>query len=44
MVEKNKLNYSSVASIERKRIAGKVKVRSFVDGYKILLSMIKLLT
>ena len=38
--ERLKFIYQSLPTIERKRIAGKVKVRSFVDGYKILKSMI----
>ena len=29
-------------TIERKRIADKVKVKPFVDGYKILYSMLKM--
>ena len=39
-VQKYKFNYNSLPTIERKRIAGKAKVRSFVDGIKILKSMI----
>ena len=38
--ERLKLNYQCLPTIERKRLAGKVKVRSFADGYKILKSMI----
>ena len=38
--ERLKFIYESLPTIERKRLAGKVKVRSFVDGYKILKSMI----
>ena len=41
-VHKGKFRYNSIPTIERKRIAGKIKVRSFVDGYKILISMVKL--
>ncbi|MDB2486222.1 glycosyltransferase family 2 protein [Pelagibacteraceae bacterium] len=43
-VERQKFLYSSIPTVERKRIAGEVKVRSFIDGYKILISMIKLFT
>ena len=43
-VERQKFLYSSMPTVERKRIAGEVKVRSFIDGYKILISMIKLFT
>lgn len=38
--ERLKFIYDGLPTIERKRLAGKVKVRSFVDGYKILKSMI----
>ena len=38
--ERLKFNYRCIPTIERKRLAGKIKVRSFVDGYKILKSMI----
>ena len=38
--EKLKFIYESLPTIERKRLAGKVKVRSFIDGYKILKSMV----
>ena len=38
--ERLKLSYKNLPTIERKRLAGKVKVRSFVDGFKILKSMI----
>ena len=38
--ERLKFIYESLPTIERKRLAGKVKVRSFIDGYKILKSMI----
>ena len=38
--ERLKFNYKSLPTLERERLAGKVKVRSFVDGYKILKSMI----
>lgn len=40
--ERLKYIYKSIPTIERKRLAGKVKVRSFIDGYKILKSMIKI--
>jgi|TARA_B100001964_G_C14180640_1_gene576038 glycosyltransferase involved in cell wall biosynthesis len=43
-VHQNKIKYSTIPTIERKRIAGNIKVRSFIDGYKILFSMIKLFT
>ena len=39
-----KLNYKSIPTIERKRIGGKVKVRSFVDGMKILKTIVILFT
>jgi len=39
-VQKYKLKYNTLPTLERKRIAGEVKVRSFVDGVKILKSMI----
>ena len=41
-VHKSKFKYTSIPTLERKRIAGVIKVRSFVDGYKILISMLKL--
>ena len=41
-VERLNFTYKSIATTERKRIAGKVKVRSFVDGFKILKSMISI--
>lgn len=41
-IEKLKLNYFGIPTVERKRLAGEVKVRSFVDGFKILYSMINL--
>lgn len=43
-VHKGKFKYASIPTLERKRIAGEIKVRSFVDGYKILISMLKLFT
>jgi len=43
-VHKSKFKYTSIPTIERRRIAGEIKVRSFVDGYKILISMLKLFT
>ena len=36
-----KMNYSDIASYERKRIAGEKKVNEFKDGFKILYYMIK---
>ena len=36
-----KMNYSDIASYERKRIAGEKKVNEFNDGFKILYYMIK---
>ncbi len=41
--KRNNLNMISTSSFERKRIAGKKKVNAFLDGYKILSHMIKLL-
>ena len=41
-VHNNKLRYTSVPSIERKRIAGKKKVSPLSDGLKILFGMINL--
>ena len=38
--ERWKFKYEGIKTVERKRIAGKVKVRSFIDGFKILKSMI----
>ena len=43
-VHRNKFKYTSIPTLERKRIAGTIKVRSFVDGYKILISMLKSFT
>ena len=42
-IKAKKLNmkYLDIPSFERKRIGGKKKVNEFVDGFKILLSMIK---
>tara|TARA_B100000579_G_C22813410_1_gene846459 strand:+ start:264 stop:947 length:684 start_codon:yes stop_codon:yes gene_type:complete len=42
LVSKLKISHDQISSHERKRISGKVKVNSFVDGYKILKSMIKI--
>ena len=42
LVNKLKLQHSEVPSFERKRLAGKVKVNSFIDGFIILKSMIKI--
>tara|TARA_E500000331_G_C17060823_1_gene628119 strand:+ start:45 stop:728 length:684 start_codon:yes stop_codon:yes gene_type:complete len=44
LVAKLKILHSEIPSYERKRISGKVKVNSFIDGYKILKSMIKIFT
>lgn len=40
--QKNNLNLTSTPANERKRIAGKKKVNAFRDGFKILISMLKL--
>jgi len=37
-----KMSYECIPSYERKRIAGKKKVNAFVDGFLILIEMIKL--
>ena len=42
LISKYNIKHTQCDTIERKRIAGQIKVRSFVDGYKILLSMIKI--
>ena len=42
LVNKFKYKYSEIPSHERRRIAGKVKVNSFIDGFIILKSMISL--
>jgi hypothetical protein len=42
LVSKYNKKYTQSDTIERKRIAGEIKVRSFIDGYKIILSMIKI--
>ncbi len=42
LVSKYNIKHKQCDTIERKRIAGEIKVRSFVDGYKILLSMIQI--
>ena len=41
-VEKRKLSYIDLPSHERSRISGKKNVNEFIDGFKILLKMIKL--
>ena len=41
-VEKNKFSYIDSPSHERSRISGKKNVNEFIDGFKILLKMIKL--
>ena len=41
-VHNYKLTYKSIPTIERKRIAGRPKVRSFIDGIKILKSILVL--
>ncbi len=43
-VHKYNFKYSTIPTIERKRIAGEVKVKPFKDGFKILISIFKLLT
>ncbi len=42
LVNKFKLQHSEIPTYERKRLAGKVKVNSFIDGFIILKSMISL--
>ena len=42
IVKKLNIKHIECDTVERKRIAGKIKVRSFVDGYKILFSMVKI--
>ena len=41
-MEINKMDYKSIPSFEKKRIAGKKKVNNFKDGFLILLEMLKL--
>jgi len=41
-IERKKFTYTDIASHERSRISGKKNVREFVDGFKILIKMIKL--
>jgi hypothetical protein len=41
-IERKKFLYTDIASHERNRISGKKNVREFVDGFKILIKMIKL--
>ena len=36
------MKYKCLPSFEKKRIAGKKKVNAFIDGFLILLEMIKL--
>ena len=43
-VHKYNFKYSTIPTTERKRIAGKIKVKPFKDGFKILVSIFKLLT
>ena len=38
----NNLNYTEIPCYERKRIAGEKKVNAIIDGFKILIKMIKL--
>ena len=40
-IERKKYAYIDIASHERKRISGKKNVNEFVDGFKILIKMIK---
>ena len=42
LVVKLKIPHSEISTHERKRIAGKAKVNSFIDGFIILKSMINL--
>ena len=42
LVNKSQYNYSEIPSYERPRIAGEVKVNSFIDGFIIFKSMISL--
>ncbi len=42
VISKLEIPHSQIPTHERKRIADEVKVNSFIDGYKILLSMIKM--
>jgi hypothetical protein len=37
----NNFKYQSIGSFERKRLGGKKKVNEFIDGYLILLELIK---
>ena len=41
-MELQKMKYKCLPSFEKKRIAGKKKVNAFIDGFLILLEMIKL--
>lgn len=41
-VSRNNMNYSTIPSYERCRIAGKKKVNPFYDGFLILIKMIKM--
>ena len=38
----NNLNYTEIPCYERKRIAGEKKVNAIIDGFKILIKMVKL--
>ena len=40
-IERKKYTYTDLASHERKRISGKKNVNEFLDGFKILIKMIK---
>tara|TARA_B100001250_G_scaffold413535_1_gene447992 strand:+ start:547 stop:1236 length:690 start_codon:yes stop_codon:yes gene_type:complete len=42
LIKRLKIPHSEIPTLERKRIAGKVKVNSFIDGFIILKSMINL--
>tara|TARA_B100000131_G_C17856321_1_gene508098 strand:- start:8 stop:697 length:690 start_codon:yes stop_codon:yes gene_type:complete len=42
LINRLKITHSEIPTYERKRIAGKVKVNSFIDGFTILKSMINL--
>ena len=43
LINKLEIPHSEIPTFERKRIAGKVKVNSFIDGFIILISMINLI-
>ena len=42
-VEREKIPYDVIPTLERKKFAGEVKIRSLIDGFIILIAMIKLL-